>query len=306
MFPSNLKIRLSHSALDTLLTCERKFQLDRLLEGEQYSEHSPATVFGKAFGEGVASYLLYQDIDKALFTAYLAYHPVLEDSKRSEMVLINLLICTFPKLDDLLLDWEVAFFQGKPAVELSFRLNNLASCSDHDIYFVGYIDLVLKNRWNGRYAILENKTTSLGTTNVEVLYKNSGQALGYSIVLDQIAGEEKAEYDVIYLVGQINTRTQSSVYSPTVHILTFPKTLQDRFNWFISLGMDVHRLERMLELGVFPTRGKSCLQYMKPCPHFGVCTLQSMDRYKTPEEDTVEYQFTYDLNELIESHLQRC
>jgi len=300
-----MDIRLSHSALDTFLTCERMFQLDRLLEGAPDKQDYPATIFGKAYGEGVSTYLLTQDPIASLFAGWKAYYPILEDDKRTEEILLNLLLVSFPKLDDLLMDWEVAVFQKKPAVELSFRLNNLGTNEKHNIYFVGYVDVVLKNRWSGRYAILENKTTGLGLHDIDPLYKNSGQALGYSIVLDQIAGQESSEYDVIYLVGQIGTRSETAKFSPTIHVKTYPKTLQDRLNWFISLGMDVSRLEQMLELQVFPLRGKSCLQYMRPCKHFGVCTLQALDRYKTIPEDTIEYQFIYSLPQLIESHLER-
>ena len=79
-----MDIRLSHSALSTLLVCERKFQLDRLLEGSPDKEEYPATVFGKAFGEGVSTYLITQDQDLSLFKAWLGYWPILEDDKRTE------------------------------------------------------------------------------------------------------------------------------------------------------------------------------------------------------------------------------
>jgi len=300
-----MNIRLSHSALDTILTCERMFQLDRLLEGAPDKQDYPATVFGKAFGEGVTTYLLTQEPEQAIFAAYLAYWPILEDDKRTEEILINLLLVTFPSLDNLLMDWEIAYFQGKPAVELSFRLNNLGSQSSPDnIYFVGYVDAVLKNRWNRRYAVLENKSTGLNLLDLDPLFKNSGQALGYSIVLDMIAGQENSEYDVLYLIGQLKS-TSSGGFAPIVHVKTYPKTLQDRMNWFIALGMDVARLEQMLSLEVFPRRGGSCLQYMRPCKHFGTCGMQVLDRYKEIPEDTIKYQFVYDLQELINSHIER-
>lgn len=295
----NSKIRLSHSALNTFHTCERLFQLDRLLEGSPDKEDYPATVFGRAFGMGVSTYLVTQDSDKALFAGWLEYYPILEDEKRTEEILLNLLKISFPKLDDLLLDYEVAIFQNKPAVELSFRLE-----INERIYFVGYGDVALKNRWNGRYAILENKTTGLDLYDIDPLYKNSGQALGYSIVLDKIAGAENTEYDVLYLVGQLKSKSNGG-FSPLVSLKTYPKTLQDRLNWFISLGMDVNRLEQMLEMNVFPMRGSSCLQFMRPCRFFGVCNLQALDRYKEIEEDTKEYQFTFNLHELITDHIER-
>lgn len=300
-----MDIRLSHSALETLLTCERLFQLDRLLEGTPPKQDYPATVFGKAFGAGVATYLLNQDTDKSLWEGWLAYTPILEDEKRTEEILLNLLLVTFPKLDDLLQDWELAFFQGKPAVELSFRLNGLGKESGiHNLYFVGYVDVVLKNRWTGNYAILENKTTGLDLLDLDSLYKNSGQALGYSIILDRITGESHSEYGVLYLIGQLKSRSGGG-FQPVVHIREYHKTLQDRLNWFISLGMDAARLEQMLELNVFPLRGGSCLQYMRACKHFGTCGMQMLDRYKVIEEDTIDYQFVYDLQELINNHLER-
>jgi hypothetical protein len=275
------------------------------LEGAPDKQDYPATVFGKAFGEGVSTYMITQDRDMALFKAWLGYYPILEDSKRTEEILLSLVMVTFPQLDNLLQDWEVAYFQDKPAVELSFRLNNLQSDTHpNNIYFVGYVDIVLKNRWTGRYAIMENKTTGLDLLDLDPLFKNSGQALGYSIVLDKIAGAENSEYDVIYLIGQLKSRTANG-FSPMVHVKTYPKTLQDRLNWFISLGMDTNRLEQMLELNVFPLRGGSCLQYMRPCHHFGTCNLRTLDRIKEIPEDTIDYQFVYNLNDLIDNHLER-
>lgn len=299
-----LNIRLSHSALETFLTCERMFQLDRLLEGAPDKQDYPATVFGKAFGEGVSAYLLTQDPKEALFKAYLAYYPILEDDKRTEEILLNLLLCTFPTLDNILQDYEVAIFEGKPAVELSFRLN-IEDNEKANIYFVGYVDVVLKNRWNGRYAILENKTTGLQLLDLDPNYKNSGQALGYSIVLDKIAGSQNSEYDVLYLIGKLNSKSLGG-FSPEVQFKTYPKTLQNRLNWFITLGMDVNRLTAMIDMNVFPMRGGSCLQYMRPCKHFSTCGMQSLDRYKIAEEDTIDYQFTYNLEELINDHLDRA
>lgn len=290
-------IRLSHSALDVLHTCERKFQLDRLLVGSPDKQDWPSTVFGKAFGAGVASYLAYQDIDKAIFACYMAYHPVLEDDKRSETIAINMLLAAIPQLDNLLLEWEVLAVKDKPAIELSFRLG-----IDHKFYFVGYIDLVLKNIWNGRSAILEVKTTALALHDLSPLYQNSGQALGYSIVLDKILGEDQSEYDVLYLVGQLGA---GNGYQPKVSLQTYPKTLQDRLSWFITLGMDVERLHYMLDNNVFPLRGSNCLQYMKPCAHLGTCNLHGFDEYKPEEEDTIVYDFNYEINEVIENHIAR-
>lgn len=291
------KIRLSYSALESLLVCERMFQLDRLLEGAPEKQDYPATVQGKSYGAAMQSYLIHQDADKAIFDGYLAYYPVLEEptKARSEEHAISLFLSSIPTLDNILADWEVPSFKGKPAVELSFRLD-----IDETFYYVGYVDVILKNKWSSKYAIGEIKSTSLKLHDLSPLYQNSGQALGYSIILDQMVGEDQAEYDTIYLVGQLNEKHQH-----TIKTYTFNKTLTDRLNWFIALGLDIQRLHSMLENNIFPCRGSSCLQYMRPCKHFGTCNLHSLDSYKKREKDTIEYQFTFSLDEVIYNHLER-
>lgn len=291
------KIRLSHSAFDLFHTCERQFQLERLLEGASPKEDYPATVLGKSFGMGVATYLITQDPERAIYEAWKAYFPILEDEKRTETVSLNLLMNSFSSLDSLLEDYEVAFFNGKPSSELSFCLD-----IDDKFYFVGYIDLVLKNKYTGKYAILEIKTTAMNLHSLDALYQNSGQALGYSIILDTIAGEEKADYEVIYFVGQLGS---GNGYTPKIHVLPYSKNLVDRFNWFLTVKMDVSRLEQMLSLNVFPMRGHNCLQYMRPCKHLGTCQLHGLDSYLPALVDEVEYDFTFNLTEVIQNHLER-
>ncbi len=291
-------IRLSHSALDVLHVCERKFQLDRLLVSElSEREEWPSTVFGRAYGEGVASYMTYQDPDLALFKTFMAYWPILEEERKTQEICMSLVLSSIPHLDNLLMDWEVATFNGKPAIELSFRLN-----IDSRFYFVGYIDLVLRNKWTGVHGIMEVKHTGLNIFDLSPLYQNSGQALGYSIVLDKIVGEAQSNYEVLYFAGQLGS---GNGFSPKIHTMIYPKTLQDRLNWFITLGMDVERLHLMLDNNVFPLRGASCLQYMKPCKHLGTCNLHGLDTYKEEIEDTIVYDFNYQLDEVIQDHLIR-
>lgn len=290
-------LRLSDSTLKTLHTCERLYQLERLLNGNTAKQHRPATVLGTSFGVGVASYFTYQLKEKALWDAWLAYFPKEEDDVRNQAVCMNMLERSFSVIDNLLQDWEVATFQGKPAIELSFRLD-----IDGNYYFVGYIDLVLRNRWTGRYAVVDAKSTGLKLFDLSPVYQNSPQGIGYSIVLDQIVGEELAEYDVFYFSGQLGS---GNGFEPNIKPLVYPKTLQDRLHWFISLGLDVNHLKEMKNLGIYPQRGHNCLQFMKPCKHFGTCSLVGLDREAEEQEDDETYQFSFKLDELIENHLRR-
>ena len=291
------KMRLSHSALSLLNTCERKFQLDRLLAGSPERQEYSTTVFGKAFGAGLQTYLVTQDINRAIFDLWLAYFPVLEDEKRSTWVCINALVNASIQVNTLMLDWEPVEFNGKPTAEMSFRLD-----MDEKFYYVGYIDLVMKNKYTGRHCIIEIKTTALNLHNLDPVYANSGQAVGYSIVLDRVAGEEQSQYDVIYIICQIGS---GNGFSPVTHIKVYPKTIEDRLNWFLTIGMDRDHIERMEELNHFPKRGDNCLKYNKPCHHFGTCHLHQLDTLKVVEEDVIEYDFVYNLDDIINDHIQR-
>jgi hypothetical protein len=82
-------------------------------------------------------------------------------------------------------------YEGKPACELSFAIY----LPDGFIYR-GFVDAVLRNRKTGAVRVLECKTHS-GTTINPATYKNSAQAIGYSIVLDAIF-PELSSYDVLY------------------------------------------------------------------------------------------------------------
>ena len=149
---------------------------------------------------------------------------------------------------------------------------------------------------------MEVKHTGLNIFDLSPLYQNSGQALGYSIVLDKIVGEAQSNYEVLYLAGQLGA---GNGFTPKIHTMIYPKNLQDRLNWFITLGMDVERLHMMLENNVFPLRGSNCLQYMRPCKHLGVCNLHGFDEYKEEIEDTIIYDFNYKLDEVIQDHFVR-
>lgn len=291
-----IPIRLSHSSLETLHTCERKWQLEKRLVDPSVREENEHTVFGRAYGAGVATYLVTQDADMALYQAWLSYWPELESDKKSVVHCMAALMNGFAKLDTLLMEYEVAEFNGKPAVELSFRLD-----ITDEYYFVGHIDVVLRNRFTGLYVVFDAKSTGLSLLDVSPLYKNSGQTLGYSVAIDRIVGERLSSYGVGYIVAQIDARKLTT----KTHVLVFDKTLLDRLKWFMTLGLDAKHLKEMEELGHYPMRGDACLTFMRPCRYFGICDLHANDVEKVREEDKIAYDFHYKLDDLIAEHLAR-
>lgn len=288
-------VRLSHSTMQLIHSCERKFQLEKLLVSGMKREETADLTFGSAYGIGVQEYFVSQDKDQALFKTFMSFNWDIETEKKSLIKCINAVEMSFNRVDELLEDYEVAVYKGKSAEELSFCL-----LTDKEYYFVGYLDLVLRHRWTGKYIALDVKTTGLELENLDPIYENSPQLVGYSIVVDAIAGEEQAEYDVMYFVCQIGRG-----YTPQVKVLTYTKTLLDRLNWFLALGMDIERLERMKELSIYPMRGGSCLTYNRPCKYFHVCQMHSLDIPKPVELDVEDYQFMYNLQDLIDNHVSR-
>ena len=286
-------LRLSFSSNNLLTGCDRKFQLTKLIESHEQDDEAPQFSFGHCFGDAIADYLVRGDMDHALLVGWLAYWPDVSDNKRSVWFALNAVLQAQAELDKIREDWEVASFEGRPATELSFKLVVNDWC-----YFVGYIDAVLKHKRDGHLAVFECKHSTSILNDLTPMYKNSGQALGYSIVLDMIAGQELGKYSLFYFVGQLK-----KPHLPVYHVYEWHKTILDRLNWFLTLGLDVERLQRNIELGIFPMRGNHCLSFNRVCEFFGTCNLHSFDKPKARPPDEVEYQFVYTLDELVKSHL---
>lgn len=292
-------IRLSHSTLETVNACERKFQIEKLLQGQPEREESVHFSFGHAYGTFVAMYLLTEMFEYSLYEGWLAYYPIIETDKKSQATFTELALQSQPVLDQLLEDWEVAEFNGEPAIELDLRID-----IDEYFFYVGYVDVVLRNKKTGVYGILDAKTTGLTVQDLAPLYKHSGQALGYSIVLDEIAPDHSSN-EVVYLVGRLGR----NVYESTrCEVYPFYKGLADRLRWFTTLLQDVERIKRAVELANFPRRVGNCLAYNKPCRFFGTCHFTSQDMYKEFKQDDKDregYTFHYHINELIDSAVAR-
>jgi hypothetical protein len=261
------------------------------------SSSTPETVRGQAYGTGIQSYLLHGDMERALFDCWLAYVPQLEDPPKTfQARTLNNLLQSKSTLDGIRNRYEVAIFHGEPAIELSFRLN-----LDERWYYVGYIDAVLREKATGIYGVFECKTTAMWLKDLTPLYRYSGQALGYSIILDQIAGQDQSSFQTPYLV----CRDLRESFIPEIFLFPFQWNLMDRLKWFFTLRLDVERLNTMDRFDLFPQRKEGCLKYNKVCPHFGTCQMTGSDRKREIPEDKNEYQFTYQLDEVIKDHVER-
>jgi hypothetical protein len=293
------RIRLSHSTLELFNKCERAFQLERMLVGNDDRLHKPVFSRGHALGKGIQTYMLTGDMDKAMFEAWYAYYPDLSDMKGKVNQIRTLHIMQSAKrfLQDLRDKYEVVSFNGQPAIELGIKIN-----VDEQFYYVGFIDIVLKNRLTGRYVVADVKGTGTWQEDLNVLYKNSNQVLSYSIGLDKIVGKELIDYDCMYIVCQ-DSQAEPKFFK--YHALLYKHTLKDRLNWFLSLGIDIARIKALQDLNVYPKRGSSCFAYGEKCRHFDICSFRHDEVEKDDIADPYRYEFEYNIEDLIADHMDR-
>ena len=190
-------------------------------------------------------------------------------------------------------DYELVHIDGIPACELSFCVN-----FPDGFRLRGFVDAVLKHKISGEVVVLECKTTGSATVN-PATYKNSSQAIGYSIVLDHIF-PELSSYKVIYLIYQ----TSSKEY------VTFPftKTFLQRALWIRELLLDIEIIKMYEEAEVYPMRGENCFDFFRECSFYQTCTLSTEYQTKpcTPEEeDKTLYQITLSFEDLLDTQLRK-
>lgn len=193
----------------------------------------------------------------------------------------------------LLKEYELVWFRGKPACELSFAIS-----FPDGFRLRGFVDAVLRHKLTGEVIVLECKTTNATTLN-PATYKNSAQAIGYSIVLDAIF-HELSSYKVLYLVNQSKTLEWTAI--------PFTKTYLQRALWIRELLLDIETIKMYEEAEVYPMHGESCYSFFRECEYLATCTLSTEYLTKpctAEEEDTHEYQITLSLEDLLETQLRK-
>lgn len=290
--------RLSYSSGLTLHGCPRKYQLSRL-QAERAPESTQDSItfaFGHAVGEGVQWYMITKCRDTAVMKALLLWDCDLfdEDPKRNKSFAIAYwaLEQFFDMCDNGFLDdYEVAKLNGEPAAELSFRVQFPMST------YRGFVDLVLRHRITGELLVLELKTDS-GTWVNHYKYKNSSQAIGYSVILDQIEPECSA-YGVQYLVYMSKLNRWE--------VFDFPKTMYQRALWIEDRLWDERTIITLIETrgnyGAWPMQGEYCTTFGKTCEFMDTCHMHSSAliaplRERDLEEEA-KYTFEFHYTELL-------
>ena len=254
---------LSYSTLQEAQGCPRRYELNKKLAHKAIEEEDEIVdfAFGHAVAAGVQEYLLTGSETKALLACFLNWRTSMMEEigrKKKSIWYAAVAVQKFIAQKQLLLgDWELFSFNGVPAIELSFLITDLPN----NKRYRGDIDIVLKHPSTGKLMVIEIKTTGFNNVD-EAVYKNSAQAVGYGVVLDQI-GATDASYTVLYLVYQCGS----------MEWITFPfiKTRTEKALWIKNLLLDVQMIRVYEQAKHFPQRGQHCFSFFKRCPHYGFC-----------------------------------
>ena len=304
---------MSHSSDLTLHACPRLWELYRLNvtneDAEEDSDSSMNFAFGHAVGEGIASVLQGKSFNETIFEMFLHwpleldsentytkkgfYYAVSAIQKFEAMYTANILLKDYElvwikrKLPDGSNQWEEV-----PAVEVGFKI-----IFPGGFIYRGHIDAVLRHKETGEIIVLENKTTKYKEVN-PATYKNSSQAIGYSIILDLIFGEYSS-YKVLYLVYK-STQFEFEQFP-------FSKTRVQRAQWIQEKLLDIEMVELYAANNYFPMRGESCLRFGRECKYLNLCHLSTEHLVKKhgseEREDDREYMYVIDIKDLISNQL---
>ena len=278
---------LSHSSIETLHSCPRKFEIYRM----NYAPKSGGTIdtaFGHAVGVGIQKLLqlnsmkvnnpivtmdntiLLSDYQSALWEMFLSLEVPIDAVKPKSKKSFHAAGIAVEKYQQQLLplvsqDWELAYFEGKPAVELGFIIK-----LPNGYYYRGYVDAVLVNKKEKRFRVLELKTTGLAVVDI-AQYKNSFEGVGYGVILDKLAAsmDYAADYYVDYLVYKTGAQ----------EFLTFPflKTNYQRAKWLSQLLVETETIDLYLKKELFPTHCESCYNFYRQCQYFGMCERENSE-----------------------------
>ena len=234
---------------------------------------------------------------EVLWKLFLGWHAdfAAEDDKNKSITSAIIALMKFKSMRDqgFLSDWEVVIYNGKPACELSFCIN-----LPDGFRLRGYVDVVLRNKVTGAVMVLELKTTGKASFSPSE-YKNSAQAIGYSIVLD-VLFPEISSYEVLYLIYQ----SKSQEYTP----ITFSKSYLQRALWIKELLLDIEMIKLYEKSECYPMRGESCFNYYRDCTYINSCQM-STDILTGPltvkDVDVTEYQINLSLLDLVNAQLSK-
>jgi len=299
-------LNLSYSSLLTLHSCPRRYELEKLQATSDTSESQSQSItfsYGQIVGLGIQLTLEHKSDEEILWQMYLGWKPELFADNPKQNKSFAAAVFAVQKFQAMLSqgyleDYELVYYNGKPACELSFLITLPSGFK-----YRGFVDAVLQHRISGEVVVLECKTSSAVSLNAAT-YKNSAQAIGYSIVLDAMF-PALSSYEVIYLIYS----TKQLQYEQ----LKFSKSYVQRARWIRELLLDVDTISSYVGADLFPMRGESCFSFYSECKYKKLCQMETSKLTSTLTQDEYEkiqvandaYQIQISISDLIAAQLEK-
>lgn len=273
------KLVLSHSTRSSFRRCARLLEFNKLFgDGDRDDEMFAADV-GKALHAGFQHYMIYKDEDLAVWEMMKSYPHHLEFMKPENHYNRSLEACYYTlmtmieqnTLDQLELVHVKTQLPGNPilpAVEVPFAFEIIGAPLPIPVWFVGFIDLILFDKYKDRYLVDDIKTTRINVSDMSAKYQFDEQTVPYGIVLEHMLGKKIEEFDVNYTSVFLDlTDAKSSPY-------TFTKTEENVHDWYRGLCEDIGRIGKYYKDAWFPraTNGDTCFAWNKPCWFASECS----------------------------------
>lgn len=297
--------------MESLHLCPRYYELISLTPPDDELSDTIDLKFGDVVGFGIQRLLLGDKLETIWLKMMLRWHIDLyafEDEHHIKKTFFHAMIAVekfvgFRKTD--LDGWELAVFDGVPAIELSVLID-----LGDGFQLQQHIDAVLVNKRDKMVAVMEGKTTKFKMLN-EAAYKNSNQGLGYGVSLDAIVHQVGvagiklgSSYKVLYPVWK-------TAENGAWQLFEFPKGFTKRALYIKDILIDKQHIIEYAADEYFPMHGSwdTCFRFFRPCRFFGICELsnKALGLADAPEriENPDDYQFNFKLIDLINAQLAK-
>lgn len=274
-------LRVSYSSLNTLEYCDRKFEFHKIYgqdKARATDESIPAEV-GKAFHEGLQSYIVHRNYDLAMFELLKAYPWHLDLYADKNTRTWDVVMSTFDEAIRRLDfgEYELVYIQRGdkqvPCTEVPFELRflNTEIPGYAGIAFVGYIDLILKSKMTFNIATTDIKTHQSRMRDRTAEYKYNTQQVPYGIVVEHLLGNKIDSFDVTYLDCFLD------LTDPRVSEFQYTKDRTAIQEWMVAKYIQFSRIKTMMQLDMFPRRENGCVAFQYPCRFLDICASRSRD-----------------------------
>lgn len=269
-------LELSDSSVKLGSSCARKLEFRKFHESSRRQEGLAMGV-GQALHAGTQGFLTHGDFDRALWEMMEQY-PIqwqksAMDQNSIEAAYATLRrACGFTKLGE----FELAKIEGPdgelmPAVEVPFvlRLSDFPWYADGrtiTIDYIGFIDLIMYDRFNDEYNVWDIKTTTR-TVDFNLIYRFDTQCLPYGLVLEALLDHDYRQgFNVAYWTQYIHPLEPLNYFNP------YMKTLNDVQEWLRSYLFFLNQIKTYYNMGWFPRAGgNTCNAFQKPCQFVDLC-----------------------------------